>query len=159
MGFLSLPEDTVDVEVKDSDGTVATFTLKKALSKSDVNYAFMRVLEATKNFPRRDEETTTASPEAQPLSLDVVMGMPDGQLAILQRSIVGWDLEYPKGHPDSPQPVPLEPEMIDALTSEVVDQLCAKVKELNRTRSVEENRNLGNNSSSTSTIPSPSLPS
>ena len=141
MSFLSLMDDTVDVKIEDLEEGSGVFTLKRALSKDDLNYAFMKVMDVTKDFPRRGDEAAPTG-EVQKLTLDVVMGLPDGQLAILEKAIVRWDLTYPESHPDHPQPVPLDPEMIRSLTSAVVDQLSDKVRELNRARSNTEQQNL-----------------
>ncbi len=149
MSFISLPEDKVSVIVEDGEGNKATFALKKVLSKDDINYGFLKVLESTRDMPRRDETITVqqAIEAPQALSLDIVLGLPDGQLAVLERALVSWDLVYPKGHPDYPQPIPLDREMIMRLASDVVDELCRQVRLLNHVMTREETQNLGGNSS------------
>ena len=157
MGFLSLPGDTVPVTLVD-DGVTATFQIKRALSKSDINFAFMRVVEATAKMPRRDDVVVSDEKQTQGVTLDVVMGMPDGQLAVLERAISSWDLTYPKGHPDHPGPVPLEGN-VEFLTSATVDALCDEVRRLNKVRGADEAKDLSNGSSPTSMSATGSLKS
>src|SRR3972149_1137659 len=133
MGFISLPEDKVN-KVIESDGKQATFEIKRVLSKGDVNHAFEIVIESTRNMPRSEAVTRDDSQEPQKLNLDMVLGLPSGQLAILKRAIVGWDLIFPKGHPDHPGPIPLTEESIELLSSPVVDELCDFIRELNRVK-------------------------
>ena len=144
MSFISLPEDKV-AKVVESGSDKATFEVKKVLSKSDVNYAFEVVIEATRNMPRSEAAAATdgIAPETQRLNLDMVMGLPSAQLAILKRAIVGWDLNYPKGHPDHPGPIPLTEENIEMLASPVVDELCDLIRGLNKVKTAEELENLG----------------
>lgn len=157
MGFLSLPEDTVPITLTDEDVT-ATFQIKRALSKSDINYAFMKVVEATASMPRRDDVQVSEDKPTQGVTLDVVMGMPDGQIAVLERAVMSWDLKYPKGHPDHPAPVPLEGS-IAMLTSATVDALCNEIKRLNKVRGADETKDLSNGLSHTSTQTTSSLKS
>ncbi len=143
MGFISLREDTVDKTIEDSEEGSATFQIKKVLSKGDVNHAFEIVMEATRNMPRREDlPRTPDAGDPQQLTLDMVLGLPSGQLAILNRAVVSWDLTFPKGHPDHPGPIPLNEEMIDQLASPVVDELCDFIKELNHVKTDEEAGNL-----------------
>lgn len=147
MGFISLREDTVDKVITDSEEGSATFQIKRVLSKSDVNYAFEAVIEATRNMPRRDDTPASTDTDEDPkqLTLDMVLGLPAGQLAILNRAVVSWDLTYPDGHPDHPGPVPLTEDTIDILSSPVVDELCDFIKELNHVKTAEEVENLERN--------------
>lgn len=145
MGFISLREDTIDRVIEDSEAGSATFQIKRVLSKGDVNYAFEAVMEATKNMPRREDTAPATGTDEDPkqLTLDMVLGLPAGQLAILNRAVVSWDLIYPKDHPDHPGPVPLTEETVDQLSSVVVDNLCDFIKELNHVKTPEEAGNLG----------------
>ena len=144
MSFLSLVEDTVSKKVADQEGNTATFTLKRILSKKDVNSGFEAMVEATRDI-RSDDRTPVELPEgteAPQLNLDMVLSLPVGQLAILKLALVGWDLSYPKGHPDHPAPVPLDEENIELLASPIVDELCNFVKDLNHVKTKEEVANL-----------------
>ena len=141
MGFISLPEDQVS-KVIEAEGNRATFQVKRVLSKGDVNHAFEVVIESTRNMPRSETVTRDDSQEPQKLNLDMVLGLPAGQLAILKRAIVGWDLTFPKGHPDHPGPIPLTEENVELLASPVVDELCDFIRELNRVKTAEEAINL-----------------
>lgn len=144
MSFVSLPEDKVSKQIADQEGNTATFDFKRILSKKDVNTAFEVMVEATRDMTRPDR-TPLELPEgvkAPQLNLDMVLSLPVGQLAILKLALVGWDLEYPKGHPDYPAPIPLNEENIELLGSPIVDQLCDFVKELNHVRTAEEIANL-----------------
>src|SRR3972149_1556913 len=146
MSFVSLPEDAVEKTLVDEAGQSAVFHIKSVLSKGDVNHAFQVVMESTRDMARSDRPIEVSSDnQPQQLNLDMVLGLPVGQLAILKRAIVGWDLKYPKGHPDYPTPIEVSEENIERLANPVVDELCDFIRELNRVKTREETKNLGKN--------------
>lgn len=144
MGFISLAEDVIDEKIVDEEGNSATFRIKRVLSKGDINYALETTMDATRDMGRSDRPLPAIEEGKIPqqLGIEMVLGLPVGQLAILKRAIVGWDLKYPKGHPDSPAPIELSEENIELLASSVVDQLCDVIKELNHVKTKEELVNL-----------------
>lgn len=144
MSFVSLPEDSVSKKLADQEGNTAIFGLKRILSKQDVNTAFEVMVEATRDMARPDRTPVEVpeGAEAPQLTLDMVLSLPVGQLAVLKLALVEWDLTYPKGHPDHPAPIPLNEENIALLASPTVDELCDFVKELNHVKTKEEIANL-----------------
>ena len=63
-------------------------------------------------------------------------------MAVLEASVMGWDLKYPEGHPNADEDVPINEETIGSLAAPVVDELCEAITLLNHVWSKEDEENL-----------------
>jgi hypothetical protein len=166
MGFLSLKEDSVNISLVDNEGSKGNFRVKRILSKLDIAHAFNSLMESTPRREQTEKEQQDAlkllqeSQESEEgtggINIDTVIGMPEGQLAILEVALVQWDLKFPKKHPDHPAVVPLDREHINLLGDDYVTKLSKRIRKLNKSRTTEEVANLDGKSLKASTSETPS---
>ena len=157
MGFRSRDEK-VQVTLTDDNGREGNFWLKRYLSKRDLNNSFIEVIEQVQRYRTNKEESPVVVEEkeseekeakkASPITLSMILDMPEGEMSILRKSILAWDLTDEDG-----EAVLLSDEEVDGLTIDVHDQLITKIKEFNKMLTTEELQDLDLKSSDTSTPP------
>lgn len=155
MGFRSRDEK-VQVTLTDDQGNKGNFWLKKYFSKRDLNNAFSEVLLETQklraSLPKKEAEEVEekeeegAAKKASPITLAVVLDMSEGEVAILKRALVAWDLVDDNG-----QALEISDREIEGLTIDTHDKLITEIKRINNMLDLEEQENLDSKSSDTFT--------